>query len=267
MTKKPRARAAAFSSSRRMPTRPAVVPTWKWPGSVQVPRAWQEECLSETCAVLCESLTSRTATAPVAQLVSPPLQSRPCFSAQLREVLGNTCIILVRCAASSIDAAGRNLPESRDDAPSSQRPCLVGPWALAEDGADITGPQRLPGRPSSLHSCRLRLPIGLLSIRLVTRISLDERLRRNTLADLSTRVQRLGGASGRKALRHQYQLQAGQDQPGCRSWGILVATLSETSDLPHEICATRRQPGMAHGIAETVSRAELPDLCCLSFAS
>ena len=43
-------------------------------------------------------------------------------------------------------------------------------------------------------------------------------------------------------------------------------TLGE-SELPREICATRRQPGMGHGIAETVSCAELSGICHLSFAS
>lgn len=110
----------------RMPTRPpAVVPTWKWPGSVQV-----------------------TATAPVAQLVSPPLQSR-------------------------------NLPEPTDDAPSA-------------------------AARASLVAAFLSPPFAY----------------RNTLADLSTRVQRTSPAV----------------EVGAYSW----------------------QPGMAHGIAETVKLADEP---------
>ncbi|CAE7241722.1 unnamed protein product [Symbiodinium necroappetens] len=115
-----------FELGGRMPTRPpAVVPTWKWPGLVQV-----------------------TATAPVAQLVSPPLQSR-------------------------------NLPEPTDDAPSA-------------------------AARASLVAAFLSPPFAY----------------RNTLADLSTRVQRTSPAV----------------EVGAYSW----------------------QPGMAHGIAETVKLADEP---------
>lgn len=109
----------------RMPRPPAVVATtWKWPGSVAVP------------------------TGPVAQLVSPPLQSR-------------------------------SLAESTDDAPS----------AVAR---------------ASLVAAFLSPPFAY----------------RNTLADLSTRVQRASPAV----------------EVGAYSW----------------------QPGMGHGIAETVKLADEP---------
>eukprot|EP00439_Symbiodinium_sp_Y106_P078936 s790_g17.t1 len=111
--------------SRGMPRPPAVVATtWKWPGSVAVP------------------------TGPVAQLVSPPLQSR-------------------------------SLAESTDDAPS----------AVAR---------------ASLVAAFLSPPFAY----------------RNTLADLSTRVQRASPAV----------------EVGAYSW----------------------QPGMGHGIAETVKLADEP---------